>query len=115
MSFKDLEETIRQALAVEAWEAERAALEAEQKRIAKRLKKLKASRPPVPERPPRQFIVVVLNVRPLQADGKLGQLEQATYEIETISEVHAEIEARRTAKDANLVWRGVVEIRRIEK
>lgn len=63
----------------------------------------------IPDRPVRHQLIVLLNVR--KWDGhQMGDLIELEFPVNTISELEAEIEAKRQAKAEGYIWRGTVSI-----
>lgn len=108
MSYKDLEAEIKAWANLEAY-AHQQKLEAEEaKRQAKRDKRNKKlgkhkgpliPKSPAPklERPVKTFKRITIEVRPIQ-HRKWGDVEEVTYEVETLSDTVAELEAIKQAR-----------------
>lgn len=113
MSFADWEARRKEQQALELalieWEHEQAVAQAELVRAEKRLKQMKRNRPAMfrPDAPVVYVIHVTMNARPLTG---LGDLQEVTISVATMSEVEAELQARSELKALGFCWRGVVKI-----
>lgn len=115
--FKEWEQWLKaeQALKLAQIEAEHeeAVAKANLKRAQKRLKAMKKARPAmfIPDRPPKHEITVVLNVRPV-VEGVVGELTEVSLTVGTISELQAQLQARRHFETLGFLYRGVVMTKR---
>lgn len=123
MSYKDLEAEIRAWAQLEAYAHQQKVDAQEAKRQHKRDKranKLKPGpltpKPPKPEleRPLKTYKVVTIECRPIN-HRKWGEPEQLTYEVRTMSDAVAEVEAIKQARADGYSFDKVVTIKTIEK
>lgn len=110
MAFRDW--LLEQALEAERidWEHKQAIAKADAKRAAKHLKRLKKARPPMYRPDPVVYkIIVVLGVR----KGALGELEEFTEVVGTMSELEAERIAKAKAQALGFIYRGTISVERL--
>lgn len=116
MSFKDLEAEIRAWAQLEAYASKQKEDAKEAKRQAKRDKrnakqkqtgKLVPKKPAHVERPMHHFKRVTLEVREIR-NRHWGDIEEITFEVETISSTVAELEAIRQARLQGYSFEAVV-------
>lgn len=124
MSYKDLEAEIKAWADLEAYskkhkeDAQEAIRAAKRQKLAKKqkTKNVLVPKSPAPklERPTKTYKRVTLEVRPIH-HRKWGEVQEVTYEVCTMSDTVAEVEAIKQAREDGLSFDSIVLISTFEK